>query len=139
MFPDAALADVEATLARGDHEAALAVFFADVLLLPAAEIAAMRGTPAWRARVTCAPTLAREARAANVYRPGPARLADVTAPVRLLLGTETTPPLMRAARAAHAALPSSELRELPGHGHAAIDADPALFVAEAEDWFAVGP
>jgi pimeloyl-ACP methyl ester carboxylesterase len=48
VFPDAALADVEAALARGDLEAALEVFGADVLLLPAPEIAAMRGTPAWR-------------------------------------------------------------------------------------------
>lgn len=101
-----------------------------------AAVRAMRGTPAWRARVACAPTLARETRAANAYRPDPARLAAVTTPARFLLGTEATPALTRAARAAHAALPASELRELPGHGHVAMDADPALFVAEAEDWFA---
>jgi pimeloyl-ACP methyl ester carboxylesterase len=41
---------------------------------------------------------------------------------------------VRSTRAAHAALPGSSLRELPGHGHAAMDADPALFVAEVEDW-----
>jgi pimeloyl-ACP methyl ester carboxylesterase len=112
------------------------VFFADVLLLPAPEIAAMRGTPVWQARVACAPTLAREARTANAYRPDPARFAAVRAPARFLPGTETTPALTRAARAAHAALPGSELRALPGHGHAAMDAAPALFVAGVEDWFA---
>src|SRR3954453_18093395 len=57
VFPAAALADVEAALARAALEAALETFFADVLMLPAAETAAMRGTPAWRARVACAPTL----------------------------------------------------------------------------------
>jgi hypothetical protein len=31
-------------------------------------------------------------------------------------------------------VPQSELRELPGHGHAAMDADPVMFVAEVEDW-----
>jgi pimeloyl-ACP methyl ester carboxylesterase len=139
VFPVAALADVEAALARGEHEAALETFFADVLLLDAAEIAAMRGTPAWRARVACAPTLAREARAANAYRPDAERLAAVAAPARFLLGTETTPALTRSTRAAHAAMPGSELRVLPGHGHAAMDADPALFVAEVEDWLAVSP
>jgi len=139
VFPVAALGDVEAALARGDREAALEAFFADVLLLDAAEIAAMRGTAAWRARVACAPTLAREARAANAWRPDPARLAAVTAPVRFLLGTETTPALTRAARAAHAAVPGSELRELPGHGHAAMDADPAMFVAEVRAWLEVSP
>jgi len=139
VFPLAALADVEAALARGQPEAALETFFADVLLLDAAEIAAMRGTPGWPARVACAPTLAREARAANAYRAGAARLAAVAAPARFLLGTETTPALTRSTRAAHAAMPGSELRMLPGHGHAAMDADPALFVAEVEDWLAVSP
>jgi pimeloyl-ACP methyl ester carboxylesterase len=137
VFSTAALADVEAALARDDAEAALETFFADVLALGPAEIAAMRGTPPWRARVACAPTLAREARAANAYRVDPARLRSVEAPVRFLLGTETTPALTRSTRAAHAALPGSELRELHGHGHAAMDADPALFVAEVEDW--LGP
>src|SRR3954447_1935158 len=139
VFPEAALADVEAALARADLEAALETFFADVLLLPAAETAAMRGTPAWRARVACAPTLAREARAANAYRPDAARLAAVTAPARLLLGTETTPALTRSSRAAHAALPGSELRVLPGHGHAAMDADAAMFVTEVENWLGISP
>jgi pimeloyl-ACP methyl ester carboxylesterase len=60
-------------------------------------------------------------------------------PTRFLLGTETTPALVRSTRVAHAALPGSELRELRGHGHAAMDADPALFVAEVVDWLEVSP
>jgi pimeloyl-ACP methyl ester carboxylesterase len=62
------------------------------------------------------------------------RLASVAAPTRFLLGTEATPALVRSTRAAHAPLPGSELRELHGRGHAAMDSDPALFVAEVEDW-----
>jgi pimeloyl-ACP methyl ester carboxylesterase len=139
VFPVAALADVEAALGHGDREAALETFFADVLLLGPAEIAAMRGTPAWRARVACAPTLAREARAANAYRVDPERMRAVDVPTRFLLGTETTPALVRSTRVAHAALPGSELRGLRGHGHAAMDADPALFVAEVVDWLEVSP
>jgi pimeloyl-ACP methyl ester carboxylesterase len=131
VFPVAALADVKAALERGDREAAVETFFARVLLLGEAEVAAMRGTPAWHARVECAHTLAREARAANAYRVRPARGG---APMRFLLGTDTTDALIRSTRAAHAALPASSLRELPGHGHAAMDADPALFVAEVEEW-----
>ena len=86
----------------------------------------------WRARVASAPTLAREARAANAFRP---RAGALTAPVRFLLGTETAPPLVRSTRAAHAAVPGSSLRELPGHGHAAMDTGPDLFVAEVLAWF----
>jgi pimeloyl-ACP methyl ester carboxylesterase len=131
VFPLAAVSAVEAALARGDREAALETFFADVLALDEAAIAAMRGTPMWRARVACAPTLAREARAANAYRP---RAGETAMPVRFLLGTGTTPPLVRATRAAQAALPGSSLRELPGHGHAAMDTGPDLFVAEVLEW-----
>ena len=131
VFPLAALAAVETALARGDREAALETFFADVLLLDEAALAAMRGTPMWQARVAAAPTLAREARAANAFRP---RAGELTMPVRFLLGTETTPPLACAARAAHAAVPGSSLRALPGHGHAAMDTGPDLFVAEVVAW-----
>ena len=134
VFPAAALADVEAALARGDREAALETFFADVLLTDRAELEAMRGTPAWQARVAAAHTLAREARAANAYRADPARFQRIEAPVRLLLGTETAPALARATRSAHAAPPGSDLHPLPGHGHAAMDVDPALFVAEVRAW-----
>ena len=131
VFPAPALADVETALDRDDREAAVETFFARVLMLGEADIAAMRGTDAWRARVECAHTLAREARAANAYR---ARPGAGGATVRFLLGTDTTAALIRAPRAAHAALPGSSLRELPRHGHAAMDADPALFVAEVEAW-----
>jgi pimeloyl-ACP methyl ester carboxylesterase len=132
VFPTAALSSVEAALARGDREAVVEIFFADVLLLGEAEIARARGTAAWTMRVECADTLARETYAANAYRVRSGAAAG--AAVRLLLGTETTPALVRSTHAAHAALPGSLLRELPGHGHAAMDADPALFVAEVEDW-----
>jgi pimeloyl-ACP methyl ester carboxylesterase len=73
-------------------------------------------------------------RAANGYLLDPRRLATVDIPVRILLGTETTAALTRAAYAAAEAVPGAELRELPGHGHAAMDADPAMFAAEVEDW-----
>jgi pimeloyl-ACP methyl ester carboxylesterase len=134
VFPADALSDVDAALERGDREAALTIFFRRVLLLDEPSVEALRATPMWQARLGAVHTLAREARAANAYRVEPERLRTVRAPVRFLLGTETTPALIRAAHAAHAALPGSELRELPGHGHAAMDADPAMFVAEVEEW-----
>ena len=139
VFPVAAIADVEAALERGDLEAALETFFADVLLLSGAEIAAMRGTPRGTSACAVRPDARPRGSRANAYRPDAGRLAAMTAPVRFLLGSETTPALTRSTPAAHAALPGSELRELAGHGHAAMDADPALFVAEVEDWFAVRP
>lgn len=131
-----AIAAIE--LASGDREATLEVFFGSVLQLDEATIDAMRATPIWQHRLAAAHTLAREVRTANAYRADPERLRAIRAPVRILLGTATTPALTRAAHASHAAILGSELRELEGHGHAAMDADPAMFVAEVEDWLAPG-
>jgi pimeloyl-ACP methyl ester carboxylesterase len=130
---EGAVAQIEA--AGADRDAILTIFFGQVLQLDDATIEAMRGTPVWQHRLAAAHTLARELQAANGYLPDPDRLSAIKAPIRILLGTATTPALTRAAHAAQAALPRSELRELPGHGHAAMDADPAMFVAEVEDWF----
>ena len=132
VFPAAALDAVEAAIARDDPDAALETFFADVLLLGPREIDAMRGAPAWRARVACAHTLAREAREANAFSPAG---GEVGAPVRFLLGTESAPPLVRSTMAAHASVPGSSVRELPGQGHAAMDTAPERFVAEVAEWF----
>jgi pimeloyl-ACP methyl ester carboxylesterase len=129
-----ALVDVDAAVARGDREAALTLFFSEILQLDDATIDAMRGTPVWEHRLAAAHTLAREMRAANAYRADPARLSSIHVPVRILLGTATTPSLTRAAHAAHEAVPGAELVELPGHGHAAMDADPPMFVGQVEDW-----
>ena len=131
VFPAAALDAVEAAIVRDDPEAALETFFADVLLLGPGEIDAMRGTPAWRTRVACAHTLAREAREANAFSPAG---GDVGAPVRFLLGTESAPPLVRSTMAAHASVPGSSVRELPGQGHAAMDTAPERFVGDVAEW-----
>jgi pimeloyl-ACP methyl ester carboxylesterase len=132
VLPAEALPEAEAALARGDRDAALEVFFRRAQLQGDAAIAAMRQTALWQARLAAVHTLPREGRAANAYRPR--GLAAIAPSLRLLLGTESPPNLEASTRAAHAAAPGSELRELPGHAHAAMDGDPALFVAEVEDW-----
>ncbi len=137
-FPLDALAGVEEATARGDREAVLTIFFGRVLRLDPAALEAMRATPAWQVRLAAAHTLGREAREVNAHLPDAAWFAPIHVPVRLLLGTETTPALTTAALAARDAIPGAELRELSGHGHAAMDADPELFVAEVIDWLGSG-
>jgi pimeloyl-ACP methyl ester carboxylesterase len=132
VFPHAALADVLVALERGDREAAAVAFYRHALGLEGAAIDAVRATPLWQVRLECADTLGREAQAANAYSPD--RLGLVSVPVRFLLGTETAPALAKSTRAAHAAVGGSELVDLPGQGHNAMDADPEGFVAHVEDW-----
>jgi pimeloyl-ACP methyl ester carboxylesterase len=130
---------IEAAVASGDREATLTLFFGRVLQLDDAAIDAMRATPVWEHRLAASHTLARELRAANAYRADPGSLSAIDVPVRFLLGTETTPALTRAAHAAHVAVPGAELVELSGHGHAAMDADPPMFVSQVEDWLGPAP
>ncbi len=138
LNPDEAVAEIEAAVASGDREATLTLFFGRMLELDQGAIDAMRATPVWEHRLAASHTLGRELRAANEYRAEPARLAAIGVPVRILLGTATTVGLTRAAHSVADAVPGAELVELPGHGHAAMDADPPMFVSQVEDWLGGG-
>jgi pimeloyl-ACP methyl ester carboxylesterase len=131
-FPVDAVPEMEAALERGDREAALEAFFRRALHLDDAAIEARRATPMWEARLAAVHTLPREVLAADAFRA--ADLAAIGPRLRFLLGTESPGHLHASTWAAHAAAPGSELRELPGHAHDAMDADPALFVSEVEAW-----
>jgi pimeloyl-ACP methyl ester carboxylesterase len=131
-FPVDAVPDMEAALARGDREAALEAFFRRALHRDDAAIAALRATPMWEARLAAVHTLPREVLAADAFRP--ADLSAIGPRLRFLLGTESPGHLHASTWAAHSAAPGSELRELAGHAHDAMDADPALFVSEVDAW-----
>jgi len=134
VFPHAALAEVITALERGDRETAVLMFYKHALALDDVAIAQVRASPLWQLRLDAADTLGREATAANAYELKPDRFARIAAPVRFLLGTDTAPALQRSTRAAHEALPGSELVELPGEAHNAMDTHPEAFVAQVEDW-----
>ena len=133
-WPAGVIEEVEATLSREDLAGALLAFLGRVIKLDDATLAAAQASPAWDRRVANARWIAREARCLSAYEPDPALLAEVAPRLRVLLGTETSPELDSSTRAAHAALPGSELRLLPGFGHNAMDDDPGGFVAEVADW-----
>jgi pimeloyl-ACP methyl ester carboxylesterase len=134
VFPHAALAEVITALERGDRETAVLMFYKHALALDDQAIAQVRASPLWQLRLEAADTLGREATAANAYELRSDRLARIAAPVRFLLGTDTAPALQRSTRAAHEALPGSELVELPGEAHNAMDTHPEAFVAQVDDW-----
>lgn len=72
-------------------------------------------------------TAVRELAEVRAYR-ATERLAAITAPVRLLLGTESAVYLRAATAAVAARIPGATIVALPGQGHHAIDYDAQQFV-----------
>ena len=129
ILPPAAARRMEQHLAAGEAEDALVVFFTDVIAAPPAVLEGARAMPDWPSRVDVLErTFGREGAAVEAYALRPERFAELATPVRLLLGTATAPGLAAATRAAHAAIPGSDLVELPGQGHVAMQTDPTGFV-----------
>jgi pimeloyl-ACP methyl ester carboxylesterase len=116
-----------------EPEKILEAFYRNALQLPQAAVDAMRGTDIWKARLSAAHTITRELDEVTAYRAGE-RLGQITAPVRMLLGTETTT-YLRAATAAFAAqIHNVEVVALQDQAHQAIDLDPDQFVRAVVDF-----
>jgi pimeloyl-ACP methyl ester carboxylesterase len=139
IFPPGTLARIVGLVEAGDREAALELFFTYVAGVNAQRLEAMRGTPIWQARVAAMHTLTREGKFIERYSFEPARFVAVRTPVRFLVGQESPEPLRASTRTAHAAIKNSELVELPGQGHAAMDTAPELFVREVIDFLTETP
>lgn len=128
------LAHLAGLIEAGTLDAALEFFFVEIVHVPPRLVTAMRLLPTWAQRIEAVHTLVREGREANAWTPR--ALDQLGMPVRLLVGGVTSPWLRASTLAAHAALPGSELVELAGQAHGAMDTAPALFAAEVSAWFA---
>lgn len=111
----------------------LEAFYRNALQLPQPAVDAMKGTEIWKARLSAAHTITRELDEATAYRADD-RLSQITVPVRMLVGTETTA-YLRAATAAFAGqIPHAEVVALQNQAHQAIDLDPVQFVRAVVDF-----
>ena len=116
--------------ARGaDHYGAGALFW----LAAAVRLGGWRKVAGTRSQ---ARILLREVRAHARYGLRPERFADVVAPTLVLAGAESSELVRADATAVARALPHGRAVELPGQGHGAIAATPALFLAEVRRFLA---
>lgn len=122
---------IEARVEAGERDAALEVFYREVL---GADPEPFRSLPMWPVRVAVVHTIVREGRIGLEYALDPARFAHVSAPTRILLGSESPETFRASARAAERAIPSAHVVPLPGQGHTMIDADPDGFVRHVLDF-----
>jgi pimeloyl-ACP methyl ester carboxylesterase len=121
---------IQALVDRGDPEAALELFFREIVSMPEHELTPYRQLPVWQTRISLAPTIARELMLDRTYRWRPERFARVQVPTLLLLGGDSPAFARQAVEMVHAALPHSHLVVLPGQQHIAMDTNPELFVRE---------
>jgi pimeloyl-ACP methyl ester carboxylesterase len=114
----------------GKLEAALEVFFREVVRMPEHELAEYRQLPVWQVRIQLAPTIPREMAIDRVYTFDAAKFANLPTPTLLLLGSDSPPLFQRAIEVVDPALPNSKVVILPGQQHIAMDTNPELFARE---------
>jgi pimeloyl-ACP methyl ester carboxylesterase len=112
----------------GEHEALVVKFLREIVRMRDEDVARLRAHPSWAARLRAAPTIAREMAAAETHTFTPARYEGNAVPIRMLLGGASPAFLREATARLHAHLPASEIFELAGQQHIAMDTAPAMFL-----------
>jgi len=110
---------LDALLAEGNRDAVVETMFREVVLMPEAEITALRAQPAWPARVAAAPTIVRELRAIPQVSFDPGQAARITVPTLLLTGSDSDDPFAADLATVAAALPDARIGVLDGQRHVA--------------------
>jgi pimeloyl-ACP methyl ester carboxylesterase len=124
------LDEMAALVDNGEKEQALVRFFRDIVGSSPTELDAYRSSPDWLARVDAVHTVIREERARKAYAFEAARFDGLTTPTLLLSGDESAPFLTDATDVLKDALPNSQIVIFAGHGHAAMNTAPELFIDE---------
>jgi len=119
---------MDQALEANDLEQIVIIFLRDQIGVPPEGIEMMRSSPIWPVVLQIAPTLPREARAVNTYRPSTERLANWKTPTTVLLGSMSVGLLRDAAYFVRDAIPGCQIVILEGQGHSAMFQAPDLFV-----------
>lgn len=130
MYPPGVPHRIQALVDSGEFEAAVELFFREVVRMPDDQFARYRELPAWPSRVALAPTIARELAIDLDYTFAGAEFYEIDVPTLLMLGADSPPLFQNAIGVVDAALSSATVVELPGQQHIAMDLDPELFLRE---------
>jgi pimeloyl-ACP methyl ester carboxylesterase len=91
------------------------------------DLAAFRAAPSWPGRVAAAHTITREIRAEARAKLDSRSAAQITIPVLLVIGGESSDPAEASADAVCSALPDARITVLEGQGHVADALAPEMF------------
>jgi pimeloyl-ACP methyl ester carboxylesterase len=136
VTPPAVLAQIEVLVERDEFEAAMTLFCREVAQMSEDELALYRRSPLWTERLPLAKTIAREMATEQRYRFDATRLAGLTMPALLLLGSDSPPMYRVGVEIVNAALPQSQIVQLPGQQHIAHHTAPDLLVKAVVDFLA---
>lgn len=121
-----AIEAVDAAVAACDLEGALFTALRGIVELTEDEIALVRSSPAWPARLAAVPKMPREIRAEVDWAYQPGQFDTIKAPTLLLAGTDSPPAQQEATQKAADAIPDARVHTLDGHTHIAHRVDPAM-------------
>lgn len=127
QYPPGIPDQIQTLVDTGRLEAGLEVFFREVVRMPESELEAYRQLPVWKVRIQLTPTIPREMALDRTYRLDTEKFADFQIPTMLLLGGDSPPLFKRAIELLHSTLPNSQVVNLSGQQHIAMDTDPDLF------------
>lgn len=134
MYPPDVPDRMQAMIDDNELEAALELFFREVVRMPEHELVEYRELPVWKKRIRLSPTIPREMAIDRSYNFDPEKFSDLQVPALLMLGGDSPPIFQAAIEAAETALPNSRVVVLPGQQHIAMDTNPELFVGEVLDF-----
>lgn len=127
---------VEALVAAGDRDEALAMFMRDIVGMPEPDLVAFRADPIWPRRAAAIDTTIRELRAETSAGASLEALGGVRQPVLQILGGASSEPFAAATRALDARLPDGRVVTIDGARHAAHHSHAPEFVAAIEGFLA---
>ena len=127
-LPPGFLSKLQQIYDQGQPEAMLSTFFRELVGLSQEGLDALKSKASWSDRVDSAHTVLREIKQTTTLpRFNPKRYQDLTVHTLLLVGEDSSPGTWAIIEEIDAALPNSEIVELPGQGHMAIHNDPEAF------------
>lgn len=126
----AVLAKLDQAMAANDREQLVITFLRDQIRAPLDRLDQFKASPMWPIVLDIAPTLPRESRAVNTYRPSQESLANWKTPTTVLLGSLSTGILRDGAYFLRDAIPGCRLVVLEDQGHSAATDAPGYFVSK---------
>lgn len=136
LLPDELLERLEDAARRDDRDGIMKMFCEEVVRMRPSDIATLRASPAWPARLAAAHTIPREMRAVETFSLAATQPERISIPTLLLHGGDS-PDFFKSSMAKIAdAIPHARSAALEGHQHVAMDTAPDLLTRTVTDFWA---